>query len=181
MPAPTAAEVIEAATARGPDAPLPASRRAGRMGVRLIAAWEAAKGVLVVLVAGLAVWFLKPDAVAALDRLADQLHLNPAGHLSQAFQKAAEHLTDTHLQLFAAGAGLYALLHFIEAYGLWRQRRWGWMLGIASAGIYLPVEIWELIHRFTWTSAGVFALNLVIILVLWVSRVQNVPTALPAT
>ena len=179
MSTPTISEVVEAAAARGPDAPLPKSLRAGRMGVRLIAVWEAAKGVLVLLVAGVAVWFLHPDAVAALDKLAGQLHLDPTGHLAQAFQRAAENLDDKHLMLVALGAGVYALLHFVEAYGLWRQRRWGWMLGIASAGIYLPVEIWELLHHPTWTSAGVLTLNIAIIVVLWFNRVQHVPTALP--
>ena len=179
MTTPPLTDVIQAATARGPDAPLPKSRRAGRIGVRLIAIWEAVKGVLVVLVAGVAVWFLQPDAVQSLDKLAGQLHLDPSGHLAQAFQHAAEKLTDTHLLLIAAGAGIYALLHFVEAYGLWRQRRWGWMLGIASAGIYLPVELWELFHKPTWTSAGVLVLNIAIILVLWFSRLQHVPTALP--
>lgn len=180
MTTPTVAEVVEAATARGPDAPLPQSRRAGRWGVRLIAIWEAVKGVLVVLVAGVAVWFLHPDAVRALNQLAGQLHLDPTGHLGQAFQRAAENISDTHVLLIGVGAGVYALLHFVEAYGLWRQRRWGWMLGIASAGIYLPVEIWELFHHFTWTSAGIFTLNIVIILVLWFNRLEHVPTALPA-
>lgn len=180
MTTPTVTEVIEAATARGPDAPLPQSRRAGRMGVRLIAVWEAVKGVLVLLVAGVAVWFLHPDAVSALNKLAAQLHLDPTGHLGQAFQRAASNLTDTHLLLIAVGAGFYTLLHFVEAYGLWRQRRWGWMLGIASAGIYLPVEMWELFHHPTWTSAGVLLLNMAIIVVLWFNRVQHVPTALPA-
>ncbi len=180
MTTPTATEVIQAATARGPEAPLPHSRRAARMGVRLIAVWEAAKGVLVLLVAGVAVWFLNPDAVSALGKLAGQLHLDPTGHLAQAFQRAGEKLTDVHLSLIAVGAGVYTLLHFVEAYGLWRQRRWGWMLGIASAGIYLPVEIWEIAHHPTWTSVGVFLLNIVIICVLWVNRVQHVPAALPA-
>ena len=180
MTTPTATEVLQAATARGPDAPLPKSRRAGRMGVRLIAAWEAVKGVLVLLVAGVAVWFLHPDAVSALNKLAGQLNLDPTGHLAQAFERAAENLTDTHLLLIAAGAGVYALMHFVEAYGLWRQRRWGWMLGIASAGIYLPVELWELFDHPTWMRGGVFSLNIVIIVVLWINRVQHVPTALPA-
>lgn len=40
-------------------------------------------------------------------------------------------------------------MRFVEAYGLWRERRWANWLAAISEGIYLPVEIYELFARVT--------------------------------
>lgn len=152
---------------------------AARASIRLVAAWEAVKGVLVLLAGGLAVYFLRPDEERSIEEIVGHFHLNPAGHTSHIFQRALEHLQDTRLVLLAAGALLYALLRFVEAYGLWAEKRWGWILGIASAALYLPLEISELFKRFTWTSVVLFVLNVVIIGVLWRNRTHHVVVAPP--
>ena len=149
------------------------SSAAGRASVRVIAAWEAIKGVLVLLAAGLAVHFLRPSDERDVEELVSHFHLNPAGHTSHIFQRALDNVTDQRLVLLAVGALLYALLRFVEAYGLWFQRRWGWMLGIASAALYLPLEIVELARRFTWTSVVLFAVNIAIIALLWRNRTRH--------
>ena len=147
---------------------------ARRASVRVIAAWEAFKGVLVLLAGGLAVYILGPDQERSVDEIVRHFHLNPAGHTSHVFQRALEHLQDTRLVLIAAGGLAYALLRFVEAYGLWFEKRWGWVLGIASAALYLPLEINHMIERFTWLSVGLFALNLAIVALLWFNRTHHV-------
>jgi uncharacterized membrane protein (DUF2068 family) len=145
--------------------------------VRVIAAWEAVKGVLVLLAGGLAVYVLGPDQERSIEDIVGYFHLNPAGHTSHVFQRALEHLQDTQLVLVAAGSLVYALLRFVEAYGLWFDKRWGWVLGIASAALYLPLEIQHMITRFTWLSVGLFALNVGIVVLLWFNRTHHVPVA----
>ena len=147
--------------------------RAGRASLRVIAAWEAVKGVLVLLAAGLAVHFLRPPDERTVEEIVGHFHLNPAGHTSHIFQRALEHLQDTRLVLLASGALLYALLRFVEAYGLWFEKRWGWMLGIASAALYLPLEIREMTRQFTGTSVALFAVNMVIVVLLWQNRTRH--------
>ena len=138
--------------------------------MRLVAAWEAVKGVLVLLAGGLATYVLRPDEDRSIDEIVGHFHLNPAGHTSHIFQKALDRLGDTQLVLLAAGSLAYALLRFVEAYGLWTEKRWGWILGIASAALYLPLEISGMLHRITAVNVGVFALNLAIVAVLWFNR-----------
>jgi uncharacterized membrane protein (DUF2068 family) len=75
------------------------------------------------------------------------LHLNPARHYPRVFIEAAGRLTDARLWLLAAGGFAYSLLRFAEAYGLWRERAWAEWIGIVSGGVYLPVEVYELVHR----------------------------------
>lgn len=149
--------------------------RVGRASVRIVAIWEAVKGILVLVAAGAAVRFLHPDAQQAVDRIVAHFHLNPGGHTSRIFERAADHMNNTHLVLLAAGAAAYALLRFVEAYGLFFRRRWGWIL--ASAAIYLPFEVLELVRRFTWLGVALFAVNLAIIAILWRNRENHGPEA----
>jgi uncharacterized membrane protein (DUF2068 family) len=148
--------------------------RAGTASLRIIAAWEAVKGVLVLLAAGLAVYLLRPDQEHTIEEFVGHFHLNPAGHTSHIFQRALEHLQDTRTVLLALGALLYALLRFVEAYGLWFEKRWGWILGIVSAALYVPLEVREIFERFSWTSVGLFVVNLTIVVLLWRNRTRHV-------
>jgi uncharacterized membrane protein (DUF2068 family) len=152
---------------------------AARASVRTIAAWEAIKGVLVLIAAGAATTFLRPNDERSVEEIVGHFHLNPAGHTSHIFQRALEHLADTRIVLLAVGALMYALLRFVEAYGLWAEKRWGWILGIASAGLYLPLEIRELVHRFSWTSVALFVVNVAIVIILWRNRTHHVVVARP--
>ena len=165
------------ATPAVPERPLVYPGRAGRASLKVIAVWEAIKGVLVLLAAGLAVYLLRPDEEYLIEEFVGHFHLNPAGHTSHVFQRALEHLEDTRLVLLALGALMYAALRFVEAYGLWFDRRWGWMLGIASAALYLPLEIREMVTRFSRTGVILFAVNVVIVLVLWRNRTRHAPAA----
>ena len=146
------------------------SQSAARASLRVVAVYEAAKGLLVLIAAAAAMKFLRPDAEAAVEHLVYHLHLDPAGRLPSAFLHAAARLTDTRVMLVAVGAVAYAALRFAEAWGLWRERRWGWILGIVSAGLYVPIEMVEIIRHFTWPRVAVLVLNVLIIAVLWFNR-----------
>jgi uncharacterized membrane protein (DUF2068 family) len=97
--------------------------------LKLVALFEAAKGVLV-LAAGMGLLsLLHRDAHAIAERVTLLLHLDPASRYPKIFIDAAAGLTDARLWLLAAFACLYATFRFVEAYGLWRMRRWGeWVL-----------------------------------------------------
>ncbi len=139
--------------------------RATRAGLRAVAAFEAGKGLLVLLVGFGVLAYFHRDAQHRAELLVQHFHLNPARHVSRVFIKAASRLGDTRLSFIAAGALAYATLRFVEAYGLWRERAWAEWLTIASAGLYLPVEALELVRHRNATSAVLFSFNL--LLVLW--------------
>ena len=145
----------------------------GRTSLRIIAVWEVVKGAVVILAAAIALKMLHTDADHAISVIVDHLHLDPAGHTSRLFRQAAEHLTNMRLVLIAAGAIAYALMRFVEAWGLWFQKTWGWVLGLASAGLYLPLEVFEIFRRFSWISVGLFVINLSIIGLLWRNRTRH--------
>ena len=132
-------------------------------GVRLVAVFEALKGALV-LGAGLGLLsLLHHDLQAAAERLVRHSHLNPAHHYPRIFIQAASHTNDSRLRSLAALAALYAAVRFIEAYGLWRMRVWAEWFAIIAGSVYLPVEVYEIFRRATWTRAFVLLTNLLIV------------------
>lgn len=132
-------------------------------GLRTVALFEATKGALVLL-AGFGVFALfHHDAEHAADHLVRHFHLNPASRYPRIFLHLAGEATPPHLWLLAFGALCYALVRFVEAYGLWRERRWAEWLAIVSGGIYLPIEIWELSQGITWPRLLLFSVNFAIV------------------
>ena len=132
-------------------------------GIRAIAVFEAAKGLLV-LVAGFGLLgLMHRDVEAIAERLVRFSHLNPASKYPHIFLDAAAKVTDARLWLLAGGAGAYAVVRLIEAYGLWKGRAWAEWLAIVAGGLYVPLEIYHLWHRFTWLSLAILGGNLVVV------------------
>ena len=77
-------------------------------------------------------------------------------------------------QALALGAAAYAAVRFVEAYRLWRQRRWAEWLAVAGAATYIPFELYHLWLRVTGVKLVLLTVNIVIVAylarVLWVSR-----------
>jgi uncharacterized membrane protein (DUF2068 family) len=142
-------------------------------GVRTIAIFEALKGTLV-LVAGFGLLSLvHRDLQEMAEHLVRFSHLNPARHYPRIFIEAANHTDDNRLKTLAAVAFLYSTLRFVEAYGLWRTRVWAEWFAIISGSIYLPIELWEFIHKPNIVRAAVFIINAVIVVYLGYVRWTN--------
>jgi uncharacterized membrane protein (DUF2068 family) len=132
-------------------------------GVRVVAVFEALKGALVV-AAGLGLLSLvHQDLQSIAERLVRHSHLNPARRYPRIFIEAASHTSDSRLRSLAALAFLYAAVRFVQAYGLWRMQVWAEWFTIIAGSLFLPVEVYELFERATWTRAIVFLSNLLIV------------------
>jgi len=55
------------------------------------------------------------------------------------------------------------LARFVEAYGLWRQRRWAEWFAAVSGAIYIPFELYELLKGVTWLPLGALLVNVFIV------------------
>ncbi len=139
-------------------------------GLHVVAIFEAAKGALVIL-AGLGLLALiHRDAQKIAENIVRHLHLNPAMHFPRIFVDAASAMTDARLWMLALTAMLYAIIRFVEAYGLWRRQVWAEWFGILSGGLYLPVEIYELTVHITVVKVSILIVNLIV--VGWLLRVR---------
>ena len=147
---------------------------AQKTALRTVALFEAFKGALV-LAAGCGLLALfHGDAQRFADALVGRLHLNPAKNTPRVFLQLLENISNSQLWLLAGFAAMYATLRFIEAYGLWRGRRWAEWLAALSGGIYVPVEIYELTRGVSWIKLAALLLNTAVVAymcyMLWVSR-----------
>jgi len=132
-------------------------------GLRVVAVFEGAKGGLILVTGFGLLAFIHRDLHSAAEELVRHLHLNPARHYPRIFLDAAARVTDTQLWLLALSAFIYAIVRFIEAFGLWHRKRWAAWFGVLSGGVYLPVELLELAHRLSWARLTVLSVNLAIV------------------
>lgn len=131
-------------------------------GLRAIALFEAAKGVVALLVAG-ALAAIGPDALQReLGRILARVGVD-AVRSSTAMLDA---ITPQTLHVAIGVAVIYAGMRLLEGWGLWRHRAWASWLGVIGAAAYLPFEIYALWQHPDWMTWGVFLLNLMIVLVL---------------
>jgi uncharacterized membrane protein (DUF2068 family) len=132
-------------------------------GIRAVAVFEATKGA-VVLAAGFGLLaLLHRDLQAIAEHLVELSHLNPAHHYPTIFVEAMSRMTDTRIMAFAAFAFFYAVIRFVEAYGLWHFRAWAEWFAIVSGSIYIPIEIYEVFKHATWIRVTVLIVNLAIV------------------
>jgi len=137
------------------------------LGIRAVAAYEAAKGLAVLLVGFGLFGMVHRDVESAAERLIAHLHLDPASRYPRIFLDAAARATPAGLRLLAAGALAYAVLRLVEAIGLWRLRPWAEWLGVITGLIYLPFELVALVRRPGPEPFVALLVNVLVVLVLW--------------
>ena len=128
-----------------------------------MAAFEAAKGLLMMATGLGLLSLLHHDVQRAAEEVVSHLHLNPARHYPRVFLEAAAHTTDRGLWLLASGAFVYTVVRGVEAYGLWRARTWAQWFAILSGGIYLPIEIYAIVQHATALRAVVLLINVAVV------------------
>lgn len=132
-------------------------------GLLVVAVFEAFKGG-VVLIAGFALLAaIHVDLQHVAEQIVKHLHLNPASRFPRIFQQVMEGATDSQLWFLALGAMCYSTMRFVEAYGLWKNRRWAEWFALISSGLFVPVEIYEVIRHLTWVKVALLLINLGIV------------------
>ena len=135
-------------------------------GLRIVALFEGAKGTIVLLT-GFGVLALIHEGVHhAAEKIVRHLHINPARHYPSIFIDLATHVTDLQLWVLAFSALCYAVVRFVEAYGLWRRMAWAEWFGLLTGGMYIPLELFEVVRRATWPKISILVVNLGVVVYL---------------
>jgi len=142
------------------------NRQDPHLGLRTIALYEAAKGLVVLLAGSGLLLLVHRDVQAMAERLVSHLHLDPAKRYPRIFLHLVTEATPARLRLLALGAAAYSAIRFAEAWGLWRERRWAEWLGLVTGVIYVPFEARALIRHHHLESLVALAINLAIVLYL---------------
>ncbi len=94
--------------------------------------------------------FIHKDIHTMAVRLVEHLHFNPAKHYPRIFLDATERVTDSELWALASAALIYSGVRFFEAAGLWFGKKWAEWFGVLTGGMYIPVELYEVIRSVSW-------------------------------
>jgi uncharacterized membrane protein (DUF2068 family) len=132
--------------------------------LRVVASFEFAKGVFVLLIGLSALLLVHKDAWVIAESLLALLHVSTDRQWAQVFLDFADRITDARLWAAAQFAFAYSVLRFAEAYGLWKQRTWAEWLAFVSGTLFLPLEIRGLMRGITVLRSAVLAANLAIVL-----------------
>lgn len=140
-----------------------AARKPHSQGLHIVALFEGAKGVLVLLAGFGLLSFIHRDIHEAALQLVRHFHFNPASHYPRIFLDLSDHITDTRLWSLAIAAALYSVVRMIEAVGLWLRKSWAEWFAVLTGGMYIPVEIFEVVRSLTWPRVTVLAINVAVV------------------
>lgn len=79
-------------------------------------------------------------------------------------------LKSTTLYAVAVAAAAYAVLEGVEAIGLWYQKRWAEYLTFIATLVFIPYEVYELVHGLSPFKLVAFLLNVAIALYLLLAK-----------
>ncbi len=152
--------------------PQAVDEHASKAGLRTVAVFEAAKGILVLVLAA--------TLIAMRDRMEDlaeellyHLHIGFDHHWAQALLRGASDLGDMRIWTVLALAFAYAAVRFVEAWGLWYRRVWAEWFALLSGMLYLPIEVFKVVQHRHWIAVAVLAINLGIVLYMLEIRIRG--------
>lgn len=141
-----------------------------KSGVRAIALFEALKGLIALIFSFVLISIRHRDLNQVAGELVSTLHLAPGGWIAAKISGFVSGLTPAYIEIFFVAILSYALLRFVEAYGLWRLKPWAQWLGIVSGAIYIPIEIYDIYTRPSLVGAVILIFNAAIVAYLYYFR-----------
>jgi uncharacterized membrane protein (DUF2068 family) len=140
-----------------------AGRNTHSQGLHIVAIFEGAKGLLV-LVAGFGLLsFVHKDVHEAAMQMVKHFNLNPASHYPRIFLDLTERVNDTRLWSMAIAAAIYSVVRMIEAVGLWKKKTWAEWFAVLTGGMYIPIELFEVARHVSWPKVTVLVINIAVV------------------
>lgn len=133
-------------------------------GLILVGVYKLLEGAVLVAAGFGAIHLLRGDVQATAMHLVHVLRIDPDNHYIHSLLARTLSVTHRQLRELSVGTFVYAALRLLEGTGLVLRKRWGEWLTIAATGLFIPLEVYELIRHLTWIKAGVFVIN---VAVLW--------------
>jgi uncharacterized membrane protein (DUF2068 family) len=106
---------------------------------------------------------LGDDLRVEFDQLLRAMSLDPEHKFFASLGEKIEHITPSNIRWVASGTLLYSLLLFVEGSGLIFRVWWAGWLAIGETAFFIPIEIYELLRRFSLTLSVVLFVNVLIV------------------
>ncbi len=137
-----------------------------------VIAFKLGKGLLFLALAAGIFTLTDNNLPADFRSLLHDLHVDPERRFWADISAKLGTITPKNILWVASGAFLYASLSLSEALGLFLRKPWGGWIAIGEGAFFIPIEVFELSHRFTWGLTLILVINVVIAAYLWRNRVR---------
>ena len=104
--------------------------------------------------------------------LLQSLHLDPEKKFFVELAKRVAEITPTNLKWVAVGSVVYGLFMLLQAGGLILRVSWVVWLVIGESAFFVPIELYELVHRPSWVKLCILAVNVLIVWYLFANRAR---------
>jgi len=136
----------------------------------IIIGFKLIKGLLLLLL-GLGVYTLSdnnlPDAFKSSLQF---LHLDPERKFFADLSLRLGNVTEGNMLWLAWGTMIYSLFSLVEGVGLIFRVSWAGWLAMGESVFFIPIEVYDLIHRLTLSIAIILVLNIAIVWYLFQNR-----------
>lgn len=113
---------------------------------------------------------LPADYKHALEWLEQHTHVNPEKRFWVDLAKKVDTLTEPGMVRAALGTFIYSLFALVEGVGLMFRVPWAGWLAIGEAAFFIPIEVFELVHKFNWLVFFIMVFNIFIVWYLFQNR-----------
>jgi uncharacterized membrane protein (DUF2068 family) len=136
------------------------------MVLRLIAVERIVRGLLLTAAGIYLLFHLKSDLGRLAQRAIRAIELDPRRPFFHRIVAYLHHLHASELRIAAAIAIGYGVLELVEGTGLWLDQLWAEYLTVIATSLFIPFEVYELVHRPTALKAGGIVVNIAIVVYL---------------
>ena len=131
-----------------------------------IALFKLVKGGLILAFACGAMSFFHKDVASQVQHWLDQLRIDPDNRFVGALLTKLQLVDAKQLKELSAISAGYGALFLTEGTGLLLRKRWAEWLTIIATGSFIPLEVYELIRRFTAVRLVLLLVNAAVVLFL---------------
>jgi len=131
--------------------------------LELIAAYKLLQALLLIGVGVGALRLVHKDVAEIVEQVVHALFRNPEGHFVHFVLDKAALLNDHRLRQFSVFVFCYAALGAVEGIGLLLEKTWAEYLTSIITASFLPLEMIELHHRFSWLKVSLLVANLAVL------------------
>jgi uncharacterized membrane protein (DUF2068 family) len=137
-----------------------------RFVLRLIALERSLRGVLLVAAGVYLLFHLSTDFGRLAERIIRSVDIDPRQHFFHRLVQRLHHLRAHELRIAGIVAIGYGALELVEGVGLWLDQLWAEYLTVIATSLFVPLELYELVHRPSVFKAGGLLVNVLIVLYL---------------
>lgn len=132
-----------------------------------IIAFKLVKGLLLLSLA-LGVYTLVGDDLAdRFERLVRWVRMDPERQFFSDLGARVAMITPANVRWVATGTLFYSLFSVVESIGLMMRARWASWLAIGESAFFIPIEVYKLVHMFSFVVLAILAVNVWIVIYLY--------------